>query len=251
MLRDLGIVDEVWRIVQTAQDAGVTLRALGAVAFRIHCRERLDIHSSLGRDISDIDLAGYKKHASQICKIMDELGYELDRRMLLHEDRYFFSHRQTRVKADVFLDKLEMCHTIHFLGRLEQDYPTVPLEELLLEKLQIVNIERKDIVDLAMLLSTHDLGTGKESIDDRYVARLAADDWGLYFTIMANLTKVTDFIRQTGTLESSDKDRVLKNLESLHTKIEMHPKSFAWKMRAKVGPKVKWYRDVSTPSKAY
>lgn len=251
MPRDFGVVDEVWRIVQTAQDAGVTLRALGAVAFRIHCQQRLDIHSSLGRDISDIDLAGYKKHASHICRIMDELGYELDRRMLLHEDRYFFSHRQTSMKADVFLDKLEMCHTIPFLGRLEQDYPTVPLEELLLEKLQIVNIERKDIIDLALLLSTHDVGTGKESIDDRYVARLAAEDWGLYYTIVVNLAKVTDSIKQMNTLEPSDKDRVLKNLESLHTKIEMHPKSLAWKMRARVGPKLKWYRDVSSPRDAY
>ena len=190
--RGLDVVQEVQRIVDAAYSRGVTLRALGAVGFRIHCLGHLDIHDATRREISDIDLAGYKRQGAEICSLMAELGYELDRAMLIHEGRYFFAARGKGVKADVFLDRLEMCHTIDFSHRLDLDYPTVPLEELLLEKLQIVKIETKDIIDVAMLLAVHEVGSGqKETVDKGYIAKLLADDWGFYYTVTTNLTKIS------------------------------------------------------------
>jgi hypothetical protein len=246
------VVEEVRRIVDTAKAREVTLRTLGAAAFMIHCPGHLRIHSATGREISDIDLVGYKKQGSEICNVMSELGYELDRKMLIHEDRYFFSDPRTRIKADIFLDKLEMCHTIDFSGRLERDYPTVPLEELLLEKLQIVELESKDIIDVAMLLSDHDAGSGKgETIDKAYVAKLLADDWGFYYTVTTNLSKISQAVEYMAALEKSDKKRIGKNIELIHAEIVAYPKSLAWKLRARVGPKTKWYRDVSNPTGAY
>jgi hypothetical protein len=246
------VVEEVRRIVDTAKAHGVTLRTIGAVAFRIHCQRHLGIHSATGREISDIDLVGYKRQGSEICNLMSELGYELNRKMLIHEDRYFFSDARSRMKADVFLDKLEMCHTINFSGRLERDYPTVPLEELLLEKLQIVNIESKDIIDVAMLLSDHDAGSHKsETIDKTYVAKLLADDWGFYYTATTNLSKISQAVEHMATIETSDKARIAENIELIRTEIETYPKSLAWKLRARVGPKAKWYHDVSSPTGAY
>jgi hypothetical protein len=245
-------VEEARRIVEAAKAHEVTLRTLGAVAFVIHCQGHLGIHSVTGREISDIDLVGYKRQGSEICDLMSKLGYELNKKMLIHEDRYFFSNAQIGMKADIFLDKLEMCHTINFPGRLEQDYPTVPLEELLLEKLQIVNIESKDIIDVLMLLSDHDTGSGKsETIDKVYVAKLLADDWGFYYTATTNLSKILQAVARMAEIETSDKDRIAKNIESIRAEIEAYPKSLAWKLRARVGPKAKWYREVSSPTGAY
>jgi hypothetical protein len=252
MVPSARVVEEVRRIVDAAKAREVTLRTLGAVAFTIHCQGHLRIHTATAREISDIDLVGYKRQGSEICNLMSELGYELNRKMLIHEDRYFFSDARTQMKADVFLDKLEMCHTIDFSGRLERDYPTVPLEELLLEKLQIVNIESKDIIDVAMLLSDHDAGSDKsETIDKVYVAKLLADDWGFYYTATTNLSKISQAVAHMAAIETSDKDRITKNIELIRAEIEAYPKSLAWKLRARVGPKAKWYRDVSSPRGAY
>lgn len=252
MLPSAHVVQEVKRIVDAAKGQDVTLRVLGAVAFRIHCQGHLGIHAATGREISDIDLVGYKRQGSEICNLMSELGYELDQKMLIHEDRYFFFDTRTSMKADIFLDKLEMCHTINFSGRLEREYPTVPLEELLLEKLQIVNIESKDIIDVAMLLSDHNIGSASgETIDKVYVAKLLADDWGFYYTVTTNLMKISQAVAQMTAIETSDKERISKNIKSLQAEIETYPKSLAWKLRARVGPKAKWYRDVSSPTGAY
>ena len=252
MVPSARFVEEVRRIVDAAKAREVTLRSLGAAAFMIHCPGHIEIYSATGREISDIDLVGYKRQGSEICKLMSELGYELDRKMLIHENRYFFSDARTRIKADIFLDKLEMCHTIDFSGRLERDYPTVPLEELLLEKVQIVNIESIDIIDVATLLSDHDAASGKgETIDKVYVAKLLADDWGFYHTVTANLSKISQSVAQMAAIETSDKDRIAKNIELIRAEIEAYPKSMAWKLRARVGSKAKWYRDVSSPTGAY
>jgi hypothetical protein len=244
-------VGEVRRIVEAAASRNVTLRALGAVAFRIHCPGHLDLHAATGRGISDIDLAGYKKQGSEICDVMAQLGYELDKTMLLQEDRYFFADKSKDVKADVFLDKLEMCHTIDFSHRLHLDSPTVPLEELLLEKLQIVNIESKDIIDVAMLLSEHSVGSGQEGVDKAYIAGLLAADWGFYHTVSVNLQKITDTVGEMQGIQQSDRDRVLGNIKLLAAEIESHPKSLGWKARARVGTRRKWFNDVSTPDLPY
>jgi hypothetical protein len=245
-------VDEARRIVDAAASKRITLRALGAVAFRIHCERHLGIHAAAGREISDIDLAGYERQGTQICSLMSDLGYVLDRAMLIHEGRYFFADTGRRIKADVFLDRLDMCHTIDFFGRLELDYPTIPLDELLLEKLQIVDIESKDIIDVAMLLSDHEVGSdGKERIDKTHISRLLAEDWGFYYTVMTNLSKVSQAVLRMRTIGSSDKGRIARSIESIQAEIEAYPKSLAWKMRARIGPKKKWYREVSNPRGAY
>ena len=246
------LVEEVKRIVDTAKAHQITLRALGAVAFRIHCQGHLGIHQATGREISDIDLAGYKRQGSEICNLMSKLGYDLNQKMLIQENRYFFSDPRIGTKADIFLDKLEMCHTIDFSGRLERDYPTVPLEELLLEKLQIVDLESKDIIDVAMLLSDHNVGSGEhETIDKGYVARVLAGDWGFYYTVTTNLTKISLAASQISGMDTSDRDHVAKNIELLRGEIDACPKSLGWRMRARVGAKAKWYHDVSNPTDAY
>ena len=51
-----------------------------------------------------------------------------------------------------------MCHRIEFGDRLGKSRPTLPVADLLLSKLQIVKINRKDVLDALILLAEHPLG---------------------------------------------------------------------------------------------
>jgi hypothetical protein len=147
--------------------------------------------------------------------------------------------------CDVFLDKLEFCHDIVFLERLEVDSPTVPLAELLLEKMQIVNLNEKDVIDSVMLLREHQVGdSDAETINSTRIANLTAHDWGLWKTVTTNLTRMEQLIPEMAKLSDGDRKDVMAKIDSLLLRIYDEPKSTSWKMRAKVGEKRKWYRDV-------
>ena len=115
--------------------------------------------------------------------------------------------------------------------------------------MQIVKINEKDIIDTIILIGSHDVGeSDKDSINCHYIAELLADDWGFCYTVTTNLKKVSeDFVekyRQGGTLADGDAAAVRNRVKVILERIEKEPKSFAWKMRARIGPSKKWYRDV-------
>ena len=55
----------------------------------------------------------------------------------------------------MFLDTFEMSHTLDLGARLEAEPETLAAAELLLTKLQIAEINAKDLSDVAMLLWDH------------------------------------------------------------------------------------------------
>jgi len=138
-----------------------------------------------------------------------------------------------------------MCHIIDFRKRLDLDYPTIPLTELLLEKMQIVQINEKDIKDSIVLLREHPIGAGdNETLNVSYVAKLLSQDWGFYYTATTNLAKTRSFVEKYDRLQSGDVSDVQKKIDELQAAIDSEPKSVSWKMRAQIGPSKKWYRDV-------
>ncbi|MFX1561305.1 MAG: hypothetical protein ACFFBL_12015, partial [Promethearchaeota archaeon] len=147
-----------------------------------------------------------------------------------------------------FLDRLEMCHKIEYKKRLEIDSPTVPLAELLLQKMQIVKISEKDIIDTTMLLLAHDLGeSDADTINAKHIADILSKEWGFYYTVTTNLKKVASLMREFDVLEEKDKDIVGNRIDKLLKILDDKPKSRSWKMRARVGTSKKWYKDVDTP----
>jgi hypothetical protein len=147
--------------------------------------------------------------------------------------------------VDVFYDKLEMCHTLDLRGRLELDKPTISLADLLLEKMQIVEINEKDIKDCIVLLRAHNVGSSdRENIDANYVAKLLSEDWGFYWTVTTNLKKIRELMPNYEALAEEDRKDVNSKIENLLTRIEETPKSMGWKMRAKIGTKKRWYNEV-------
>ncbi|MBS7643745.1 hypothetical protein KEJ26_04160 [Candidatus Bathyarchaeota archaeon] len=240
-------IKEASRILEAAKERGIKLRLMGAIAFRIHCPNFGHIQDALGRVLSDIDFMAYSQQRKDIEKLFEGLGYQTDRmiKMLFGGKRLIFIDSTNHRQSDVFFDKLEMCHDIDFKGRLEIDYPTISLVDMLLEKMQIVKLNEKDIIDTIMLLREHEVGNSdKETVNAGYLAKLCANDWGLWRTVTMNLQKVKSFIPNYSLLTENDKTDVITKIDQLLMQIEREPKSMGWTMRAKIGDKKQWYRDV-------
>jgi len=240
-------LQETYRIVDAAKTEGVLLRLLGALAFYIHCPKFSYMQEMLGRSFTDIDFASYRKESSRINKLFADLGYQNDPRVraLFGSRLIFYDTTGTSRHCDVFLDKLEFCHDIIFQDRLELDNPTVPLAELLLEKMQIVKLNDKDIIDTIMLLREHAIGGSDDDVlNADYLAHLTARDWGLWKTVTINLEKVKDAAQAFEKLPEVDKQDVSSKIAALRTRIDKEPKTPGWRIRAQIGEKRKWYRDV-------
>lgn len=244
--RDKKIIDNALKLIETANEKGLFLRVLGAIAFRIHCPKFAHLLGKT-RAITDIDFVAYGKQMNQIEKHIVESGYEMRPPSIaaLAARRRIFYDRKLGITIDVFFDKLEMCHDIDFRGRLEVDYPTIPLAEMLLEKLQIVQINEKDVKDVIILLREHEIGdSDKEVINAKYIAKLLSKDWGFYYTATTNLKKIKDLLGNYSMLVEADKESIESKIDKLLDIIEKEPKSLSWKLRAKIGTKRIWYRKV-------
>ncbi|MGI8571978.1 MAG: hypothetical protein ACR2L9_05030 [Solirubrobacteraceae bacterium] len=243
-------VAEALRIVEEAESQAIKLRILGSLAYRIHCPQNLELFAKMERALTDIDFAGEKRQTKQIKQFLIASGYVEDQRMTVSTEgnRYYFEHPETKLGVDVFMNELYFCHRIPFDGRLDLDKPTISTADLLLEKMQIVELNLKDITDTMVLLLEHPIGTaadGPEAIDGAYIADLLHDDWGFYYTVTTNLAKVGSFLPENPALDAAQAEVIRGRLEEVGGLIEAAPKARRWRMRAKVGTKRQWYQDVA------
>lgn len=235
------IQEEALRVVQTAQQQGITLRLLGGLAVRLHSPSAN--HRSLARPYPDIDFATPNKQASKIEKLFDALGYIPDKNFNLFNGdvRLLFYDEPHGRQIDVFVAQFEMCHKIPITDRVNADPLTLPLAELLLTKLQIVEMNEKDIRDVCALLLDHPLGkTDDETINVTRVTQLTGEDWGLWKTSTLSLGKVKRYL-DTVEMETDERNRLKGRLDELENALQTSPKGMKWKMRDRVGEKMKWY----------
>jgi hypothetical protein len=241
-------IDYAYQIVEEAKQRGATLRLLGAVAFHIHCPEYKDYQAKANRLFTDLDFAAYFKHNRAIRDLFEHLGFEEDREVAIvyARRRLVFNDLKSTLHFDVFFDKLDFCHPIPWAGRLEVDSLTIPLAELLLEKMQIFHLNEKDVIDTLMLLREHPIDQeDSERINVKRIARMCAQDWGLWRTVTMNLRKVSDLSEKYDWLPKGDRSVVQERITQLLTAIDQEPKSAAWKARNLIGDRVQWYKDVS------
>lgn len=239
--------DEVRRIVNAGDKAGVTLRILGSLAFQTHCSKYGYLQAKMGRAYTDLDFAGYSREARAVRSLLEDLGYQEEREVFVVTEggRAIFENPKLSMHVDVFFERLDFCHVIPWNGRLEVDSPTIPLAEMLLEKMQIVKINEKDVIDTIMLLLEHPLGEqDQETINMARVSRLCAEDWGLWRTVTMNLEKVRRLSQGYPQLSDEEKERLGRQVGAALAHIEAQPKSLAWRLRARVGDRVKWYKEV-------
>jgi len=238
---------ELKAILKASDETSILLRVIGSLAFQMHCPQFGYLQEAMGRAYTDIDFGAYSRQAKQITELMTGMGYVEYREIYIGSEgeRAIFDKPGTGLHVDIFYEKLDFCHTIYWKDRLEVDSPTIPLAELLLEKMQIVEINEKDIIDTIMLLLEHPLGDiDKETINIKLVAQLCANDWGLWRTTTMNLDKVKQLAHHYTQLTPEQKEKVESQVNEILVRINGEPKPLAWRLRDRVGDRVKWYKEV-------
>jgi hypothetical protein len=250
-------IQEAVKIVDKAQAYGVTLRVLGATAFRIHCPEYVEAHIAMNRVLTDIDFATYSKEGKRVEQFFTIDTFVSDRKQAsltpgLFVGRHIYENPNTGLHVDIFEDELNMCHKVSFRNRLEVDKPTIPLAEMALEKLQIVTLNEKDIKDMLMLFAAHPVGDqDKETINGVFISDIMSKDWGFYYTTTVNLGKIRSGIeRYKQYFSAADVQTIDARISQLLQMIEKAPKSLKWKSRAALGTRLQWYNDVEEVERA-
>lgn len=237
-----GPIEEGRRLVTRAGKAGITLRLFGGVA--IWERSTEVTRRALGRQYADLDVVSHRSCSRQLRELLESDGYEPERvfnathgatRLLYHAPAHAFH-------LDVFLDQFEMSHKLDLGARLDTELTTLPAAELLLAKLQVAEINRKDLTDAAMLLLDHELDDddGPARLNAAYVSEVCGADWGLFTTATENLESVADLAPGL-PLADSEREGLQEKCTQLRRWLEDAPKTRAWKLRARIGKRKRWY----------
>jgi hypothetical protein len=235
--------EEALRIVTAADEAGVPVRLAGSAAVLVRSPSAERLYERAGRRVLDVDVVTVSRvKTDTIDKLLGGLGYRpLAHHNIWHVETRQMFERPDGLHVDVFRDVLDFCHPIALKARLEHDHPTIPLAELLLAKLQIVDITEKDLQDVAVLLLDRALGGGRDEVDAGFIARTLAGDWGFWYTATANLGKARGYAE---SLDAAEREIVTGRLSALERRIEEEPKGSRWKLRARIGTKRRWYQEV-------
>jgi hypothetical protein len=242
------------RIVELAEERGLVVRMMGGLAFRAAAPG----WPRNGRPDCDIDLATRARDRKALTEILEGLGFVGDRQhnALFGHKQLYFVDPSRQLSLDVLVDRFDMCHACDLADRLSATSPTLPLAELLLSKLQVVRINRKDVLDALILLSEHQLAEddgAREASDPaaainiRRIVELTSSDWGWWRTVTGNLDKLASFLEtdlQPGELETGRPYRLdpATQVRALRAAIDEAPKSSRWKLRARLGDRVAWYK---------
>lgn len=263
---DETILEDAVALVREAGKRGLYLRILGAVGVRLNASRHESLFNRLNRlnserKFTDIDLAAYSRQRNDVRKLLEELGYQVDQyALLLHgSSRMMFYHPEKKYGVDVFFDKLEFSHDVWFgsnpkEGRLSLNALTASPTDLLLEKLQIHEINEKDIKDIILLFAANTVGEeeGENVINGKYIATTLSDDWGFWYDATLNLQKTLKFLEkyaQEGVVDEKVQGIVSKRVGELQKLVDQHPKTKNWEKRSKQGSKKKWWRDVEERSR--
>ena len=237
------IVEEARRILREAAVHSLTVRLIGGLAIRMHATAEPE--GGLARGFKDIDLVTRSKKSREVIGLVESLGYTPDHgfNALNSGRRALFYDVVHERQLDVFIGGFEMCHKIPVADRLDLDPITVPLAELLLTKLQIIELNEKDLRDILALVIEHEIADhDSDAINAAHIAELCADDWGLWRTSKQTIERARVSIDR---FQLTDAHRTLLDtrLQTLWSRIEVEPKSRRWKLRARVGDRVRWYLE--------
>lgn len=232
-------VAEGRRIVEAAAEREVPLRALGGVAVAMSCPSAR--RAPLARSYADIDLATTKSAKDQVVGLLVALGYTGDKEFnVLHGHRrlYFWDERANR-QVDVFVEEANLCHRIELGRRIEAVPLTLSLADLTVLKLQVVETNEKDYLDLCAIFADHEFTADDSGINLPYIAELTSSNWGLWRTLGMVSEQTERFALELPGFDAGSE--VAEKLRRLRSELDSSAKSRAWKLRARIGDRKRWY----------
>jgi len=240
------LFNEMHRLVDAANRNKIQLRAFGGLAILSHSQSNPKFFQ---RENPDLDFLAPKTDRQKLEPFFCENGYSPDKQFNLlngaHRQIYYYDQSQD-LHVDILIGDFEMCHKLPLDDRLNIDPLTIPLADLLLSKAQVVQLNRKDALDIISLLLNNEVGDEKDGrIGLDRITNLCAQDWGLYKTTSINLGRVEELLGN-GELQvaPNEHDLILERVHKIQKAFENMPKSIAWQMRDKVGTRVRWYLEV-------
>jgi hypothetical protein len=238
---------EAIALAEGARQAGVGLKLLGGLAVRVLTPElppRL-------RPGQDMDFACLSKGRKATATFLEDNGCVPDRRFNnLNGDRQMYFTAASGRPIDVMVDRLTMCHTLDFRPGYSRLPLTLDAIDILLSKLQIVELNEKDARDTLQLLAGLPVresdGAASDAsepfLDAKRFGQLLAGDWGWWRTVTGNLSKLPELAADKPELvpASAPYDAVAQ-VHQLAEVAESVPKGMKWKLRANIGDRVRWY----------
>lgn len=230
------------RLVEVAGERGIVLRLLGGLAIGMLCPD-LPPRTRAGQDL---DFASLSSGRRALGELLEAEGYLPDKTFnaLYGNRQLYFMNPRSGLAVDVLIDKLHMCHTLEFADRLGRLPYTLDPMDLLLSKLQIVELNEKDADDCLRLLVTFPLaGSGEPETMDLGVFRsVVGDDWGWWRTVTGNLGRIRGVLADgpRPAIAGGRLDPVAQ-LDALEAAAEEAPKTRRWRLRARIGERKRWY----------
>ena len=258
------LMAEAHAIIDAGNERGVVLRLTGGLAVRHYA---IDLEFA-EREYSDIDLIGLKRQVVGVGEVFRDLGYVENHHVAMAttngqlqffvrdpaspgaeaggpDDLPVFTEVPPSDHIDVFLDAMRMDHQVDFRDRLEINTYAIDPADLFLSKLQIVNLNEKDVHDVITLVKDVyvDFQPHPGVLDLHHVAEVCAADWGLYIDVMNNIDTVVEHVADYD-LGPRDAARVRRTLELAQDMMTEQAKTLRWRLRARIGKRVRWYAEV-------
>jgi hypothetical protein len=237
-------LEEALAIVRGASERGIPVRLVGGLAVRVLCPD----FPPRVRDAQDLDFASVGRATSALTAFLGERGYVPDKTFnaLYGRKQLYFAHGESGRALDVIVDKLEMSHTLEFKDRIERLPYTLGPVDLLLSKLQIFELNDKDVQDVVYLLSAYAVSDSDHigTIDLRVFRQVVGEDWGWWRTVTMNLDRIAELLgaERERLVPSPAALNPTEGLKELQQAAEEAPKSRRWKMRARLGDRKRWYQ---------
>jgi hypothetical protein len=240
-------VEEARRLAHAAAEVGVDARLLGGVGVVLHAHG--PIPAQLARTHHDVDYIVRQADSRAWRQLLVARGYEEDAQfnMIHGHQRLLHWDRLHERQLDTFVDDFEMCHRLTLHEEWGGPPGLLTPADLLLTKLQVVEINDKDLTDALLLLAFHPVGPNEpEAVSAERIARIVGGDWGWYATVQTNLGKL---VSRAQSISGDDdlQGRLEERITKLQAVVEEAPRSMKWRLRAVVGRRMAWYELPEEP----
>jgi hypothetical protein len=243
MAGDHGRLDRALELIAAASGQGIPLRLLGGLAVRHLCPA---FPPRAGED-QDMDLASVSSARPALGPFLAVQGFEPDAQFnaLYGQKQMYFRSKEGGWALDVIIDRLDMCHVLDFRDRIDRMPFTLDPIDLLLSKLQIVEINEKDLQDAIYLLAAFPVRDDEESggLSPSRLCQIVCEDWGWWRTVSGNLDRIVSLdpeARRRLVPQGAPLDPIAQ-AEDLRRLADEAPKSLRWRLRSKIGERMRWY----------